>query len=337
MENKNKNTFENSTIDFFLFLWKWRKFLIFIGLTAAVGSAIVSFMIKPTYKASATIFPIINFTTSKYLVDESFVESLSTFGDEDDLDKLLQIAQSSEIKKMLVSKFNLYKHWKINENDPYKETWLNLKYQEMISFGRTELLSLKIEVFDYDKDTVALIANAIPDFIDSVKNQISKQTAQKAFNYAKEEYDKLDLEVGLLEDSMQKIRELGVLDYLVELEAYSKGNAKALAAGSGSTKINEKLELLKKYGGVNYTLNDNFIKSKSRLFHYKKKLQEAEINLNKHFPASYRVEKAVPAQKKAKPVRWLMVTTTTIASLFFAVVVLLLFDKIKQIRKERNL
>ncbi len=337
-ENKNPS-FENSTVDLLLYIYKWKKHLLIVALVAAVVSTVVSFLIKPQYKANSTLFSLRSFSTSTYLISEQQAaqEDYLTFGDEDDLEKLMQIAQSEDVRNLIVEKFKLFQHWDIKENDPYKNTWMKLKYDEMISFKRTEMLSLKIEVYDYDKDTAALIANTLPDVIDTIKNRIARQVALKAFEIVSTQYLQSVNNLKTIQDSMQKIRDLGVLDYLIELEAYSKGNAKALAAGKSSPQIDDKLKKLQAYGGNYYALNDYFLKSKDRNFHLQKKYEEAKLNLSKQLPTSFRVEKASPPERKSKPVRWLIVTISTFSALFFAIMLLIIMDKVKQIKIDRGL
>ncbi len=339
MEEKSNKPFENSTIELLLYLYKQRKPLLIVAASAFILSTIISFIVKPQYKANSILFSVRSFSTSTYLIAEQqgTQEDYLTFGDEDDLEKLLQIAQSEEVRKLVVEKFNLFKHWDIKDTDPDKNTWMKLKYDEMVAFRRTEMLSLKIEVYDYDKDTAALIANAIPDFIDTVKNRISRQIASKALEIAEYEYAKSNEELKSIQDSMQKIREMGVMDYLIELEAYSKNYAKAIANGKNPVKLEEKLNKLQSFGGKYYSLNDFFLKIKDRNFYLKKKWEEAILNLNRQLPTSFRVEKAVAPDRKSKPVRWLIVTISTLSALFFGIMFILISDKIKQIRTDRNI
>lgn len=143
-------------------------------------------------------------------------------GDEDDIEKLMQILNSTELQELVVKKYNLFNHWKISTDDPNKNTWMSLKFAEMISYKRTDMLSVKIEVFDYSPDTAALIANSITELADTVKKHFAKRIAVDALNIIKEEYSKNLTFMQLLEDSMQRLRSKGILDYNLQVEAFSK-------------------------------------------------------------------------------------------------------------------
>ncbi len=331
---ENKTNFENNTIELFLFLFKWKKQLIFVGLSAFIISLVISFIIKPQYKATSSLFSLRSFNTSTYIIKENNPEDFLMFGDEDDLEKLLQIAKSEDLQKLVVEKFNLFRHWDIKESDPYKNTWMRLKFEEMVSIKRTEMMSLKVDVYDYDKDTAALMANAIPDLIDTLKNRIAKQVTERALIFSKNIYLNSCSELKSVEDSLQHLRNLGVLDYNLEVEAYSKSNGKALANGKGNAAIEEKLKKLQQFGGGNLALTDYYLKLKERNFHLKKMYEEAMFNYNNPLPASFRVQYASVPEKKSKPVRWLLVSISTLSSLLIAILFILILHKINQLKRE---
>ena len=48
--------------------------------------------------------------------------------------------------------------------------------------------------------------------------------------------------------------------------------------------------------------------------------EEAKLNLNRQLPTSFRVERASVPERKAKPVRWLIVLVSTASALFFSII-----------------
>ena len=73
-----------------LFIINWWKHLLIICIAAAVFSAIASYLIKPQYKSTASVFAVKSFSTSKYLTEgpQSIKEDYMDIGDEDDIEKL---------------------------------------------------------------------------------------------------------------------------------------------------------------------------------------------------------------------------------------------------------
>ncbi|MBC7861894.1 MAG: hypothetical protein IAF38_02910 [Bacteroidia bacterium] len=336
-ENVNSGTNESPErgMTILLFIIQWWKHLLVISFSALLISAIASFFIRPQFKATSSVFAVKSFSVSKYLTD-GLKEDYMDIGDEDDIEKLMQIFNSSELQDLVVERFDLYKHWDIRADDPNKFTWMHLKFMEMVTFKRTDMLSVKIEVHDYSPDTAALIANAITEFSDTVKFRFTKRIAVQALNILVDEYDKTLAFMKKLEDSMAVLRTKGVLDYNLQVEAYSKSLGKALAGGNnaGVLKIEERLKKLEQFGGPYLSLTNEFILQKERQVYLKSKLDEAYMNATKQLPSNLTVQKATPSDKKDKPVRWLIVFVATLSAFFFSVMVLILLEKFKQLKKK---
>ena len=333
----NKIEIDNSSEQLLIKIVKWRKPLSLSVLCALLISTIISFVMSPQYKSTATIFPARSFSVSKLLIEQNIgnQEDYMQIGDEDDAEKLLQILNSDQIKKLIANKFNLWEKWKI-EKDRTAEHYLRLKWDDMIRFKRTDFNSVKIEVHDYTADGAAAIANSITDFVDSVKNDMTKAVAGKAFSIVKEEYENTVMRMNELEDSLQILRQLGILDYKTDVEAYTKSYAKSLEKGSGSKLLEEKINVLKKYGGAYFQISENLRKYRFKFPVIKAKYDEAQVNLNQSLPFKFIVDKAVPNEYKAKPVRWLIVLVSSLSTFILSLILLSISEKMKIIKNKIN-
>lgn len=328
----------NESIKLLAKMYKWRKPLIIVTLIAAVISTICSFLIAPQYKGTAIVFPARTFSVSKLLIEQNVggQEDYMEFGDEDDAEKLLQILNSTEIRDRIAKEYDLWTNWKINEDNQYASHYLKLKWDEMVSFKRTDYVSIKIDVYDYEAGRAANIANSIVRYADSVKFRMSKEVAKQALDIIAEEYANTITRITELEDSLQKIRELGVLDYKAEMSAYSKAMAKAVSKGNESAiaNIKVKLDILKKYGMAYDDVFENLKKYRFKYPVIKQKYDEALINYSKQLPSKFIVDKAITNEKKARPVRALIVLIPTISTFLIALLYLLFADRLIDIKKK---
>ncbi len=319
-------------------IYKWRKKLIIVTVLAAVLSIIASFIIAPQYKATAIIFPSRTFSVAKLLVEQNAgnQEDYMELGDEDDAEKLLQILNSAEIREMAANQYDLYTHWKIPRDNDLTAHYLNLKWNEMVSFKRTDYVSIRIDVYDYQSDRAAKIANSIVAYADSVKFRMTREVAKQAFAIVQEEYNSYLKNVSEMEDSLQKIRKLGILDFKSEMSAYSKAMAKAIGNGDerAQAKLKVKLDTLEKYGMAFVDLNEKLKKYRFKYPVIKGKYDEAFVNLNRHLPSKFIVDKAVRNEKKAKPVRALIVIVSTFSAFMLALLILLFSDKLVGIKNK---
>ena len=183
-EQESKQASFNTT-NFFIFLYKWRKPLIIVCLATAIISAAVSFLIAPKYKSTVILFPTSTNAISKALLADNYGGKLDIleFGEEAQTEQLLQILNSNEIRSRVIKKFDLMKHYEIDENAKYKMTRLFEEYNGNITYRRTEYMAVEITVLDKDPQIAADIANYISDQLDSVKNKMQKERAIKAFAF----------------------------------------------------------------------------------------------------------------------------------------------------------
>lgn len=149
-------------------------------------------------------------------------------------------------------------HYQIDAKSKYKYTSLYHQYDNNITFRRTEFMAVKITVLDRDPQMAADIANTISELLDSTKNNMQRERALKGFKIVEQEYNRLQTEINTMEDSLRKIREIGVFDYESQSEMINQQLAIEIAHGNtrGINALEDKLSLLAKYGGAYVSLRD---------------------------------------------------------------------------------
>ena len=161
-------------------LYKWRKQIISISFAAAVCAAIISLFIPNIYKSGAIIFPTINLSSGKALLHEK--DDFLDFGKEADLEHMIQILESDEIRKRVIEKFDLLNHYKIDSTEQFFRDKLHKKFAKTTSFKVTKFSSISISVLDRDPQIAAGIANEIVSLIDTVINKMHRKITQQGLN-----------------------------------------------------------------------------------------------------------------------------------------------------------
>ena len=143
--------------------------------------------------------------------------------------------------------------------------------------------------------------------------------------------DRKSTELKAYEHQLDSIREkYGIISYNNQVDEITRGYMNALAAGRGSAGDTKKIE----------QLYDNFSKEGSRAYmlenKYNKTIQVIDslsivydtylTEYEKEITYSHVVEYPFPADKKAYPVRWLIVAFTTLSAVFFALLIFLVLD-----------
>jgi hypothetical protein len=216
------------------------------------------------------------------------------FGNEEETEQLLQVLQSDEIKDRIIEKYDLLNHYKINPDSKYKKTKLLLEYTKNISSKKNEFQAIEIKVLDTDPLIAAEIANDIATYLDTIYNKIQKDRSLKALGVVEAVYKKQKTFVNQLEDSIRIVKNKVISSSLVKQ-------------------------------------HEEEIKNLSLL---KSKYSEAKVDAYNNLPRKYIVNPSQVSEKKATPVRWLIVSLSTISTFIFAFFILLIIEKLKSIKKE---
>jgi len=343
MLNKVKGSEDFDSSNFIVFMIQWRKPLLYVTLAALIASIVFSspFFITPKYKSTVILFPTSSNSISKALLAETTGEKqdILEFGEEEQTEQMLQILSSNLIRDRIIIKYNLMEHYEIKPDAKYKYTKLYDTYEENVTFRRTEYMAVKITVLDKDPVLAAKMANDIAELMDSTKNVMQKERAFKAFQIVQAEYLKLRDEVQQMEDSLSRLRELGVHDYETQAEMINQQLAIELAKGnkSGIKALEDKLAMLAKYGGPYVSLRDALEHDKKQLSEIKTKFDEAKIDATEILPQKFIVNNAYVAEKKSYPVRWIIVLVSVLSAFLLSVIVLAVLDSVSRYNKKKSL
>ncbi len=324
--------FDSSSLG--LFFYAWRKHLLIIGAAACLLSIFFSspLFITPLYKSSVILFPVSSNSVSKALLTDqpTSKSDILEFGEDEQTEQMLQILSSGVIRDKVISKFNLMEHYGINPKSRFKYTNLYKRYENNITFRRTEFMAVKITVLDHDPQYAADIANTISDLLDSTKNAMQKERAMKGFRIVEKEYLQLQREIADMEDSLKKIREMGVFDYETQSEMMNQQLAIEIAKGNqrGIDALNKKLEVLAQYGGAYVSIRDQLEHEKKQLSYLKARYEEAKVDATENLPQKFVVESAYKAEKKSYPIRWVIVVISVFSTLLISVLVIISVEKL---------
>ena len=334
-----KNSFKYDSLEVFLFLWKKKIPIIIITLLGIITSIIVALTIEEKFKSEVILFPATTGSISGMLLTSNISKTdLLKFGEDEDLERILQVLNSNFIRDRIIEKYNLIEHYEIEKDSKFPRTALYREFNGNVSYQKTPYQSVQIVVMDKDPVMASDIANDIAFLIDTVMNDMQKSRALEAYRIIKKEYKIQQDYIGSLEDSLEVIRKIGVLDYYLEVDRYSEAYGKSFGENklnSNNKKLFEaEFENLAEYGDIYNTIKDMTTYEHKRLWILHNKLLEAKINAEESIPHKYIVNTAQPAEKKSYPVRWLIVVISTIATFAFSIFTVIAIDFIKDFRKK---
>lgn len=191
----------NATIRFFK---KWWKLLTWVFVLAIAASVVVSLLITPRYKSTATLFPTNSNRLSKAIMDYHYSLDFMDYGIERDCEYCIQILSSESMERDVCAHFNLMEHYGISPDDPHKMFKLHEQYRGNVNVKRTEFLGVEVGVLDVDPEWAANIANFIASNYDTVCHRIHHDRACDAANIMDSVCQRMGLEIQLLQDSLRR-------------------------------------------------------------------------------------------------------------------------------------
>jgi uncharacterized protein involved in exopolysaccharide biosynthesis len=325
--------FDSGSILFFIY--KWRIPLGVITLIAIVLSFVFSspMFITPKFRSAVIMYPSASSSISKALLTERSGQryDILDFGQDSQTEHMLQILNSSRIRNRVVDRFNLMDHYGIEESHRYRQTRLQREYENNISFRRTEFMAVRISVLDKDPQMATDIANYIALLVDSVRNNMQKAIAVPGFHIVEQQYIQLQNEITVKQDSLSKLRELGIHEYESQSEMLNQQLAVEIARNNrpAINALEAKLDILSKYGGAYVSLRDQLVNDNRQLSILKIRYEEARVDAEQQLPFKFVVEEAVKAEKKSYPIRWLIMVLSTIGALLAGVIAILLVENFR--------
>jgi len=366
-QEKNDNHYFQSP-GLILFIIKWKAPLFIITIVAIIGAIIFSSpsFLVPKYKSTVIFFPSSTNSISRALLSDGNQPSqdILAFGEEEQAEQMLQILYSDEIREVIIGRYNLMQHYDIDATASFPRTRLYKKFEENVNFERTEYMSVKIEVLDTDAKTAANMANDIAALVDSIKTKMQRERAIAGLRIVENEYKTEEEAVRNIETDLDLMRKKGVFDFrtqaatlseeqsmattllknqsaaLTVFEKYKPDNdtsvvntrARIKGAEAQIQYLDSKLNELAQYGGINLRQMENLELEQKKLSGLKEKCNSARIDAEQVLPYKFTLNHATPAEKKAYPIRWLIVLITGLTAFSVSLIILLTLENLRHFK-----
>lgn len=327
-----KEVYEFNFITLIRFLYKWRKQLMILAISAATVSLLITtFIVKPKYKSKAVFYPgTVNSVSFAlfYTIKERAQDALA-YGDEEYVEQYLQMAQSAALKERIAQEFNLMEHYQINPADPKAFVWLMNKMDKNIQVSRTSYNSVEVVVYDVDPNFAADLANGIMYATDSLRKQTQQKVAFNALKVVKQAYDERLAVIDSLTEEAKKLGEMGIYN----VEEQSKGLAELIGKGTNNTFTDKERKALAQNAGKFVSIDEQIRYEAEQLADIRKKYKQAQIDLENNLGNIFVVDKARPNPEKASPLKAVIAILSAIAAIFMGSIYIIFIERIAHIKQ----
>lgn len=297
----------------------WRKPILAITLASGVVAALVSLFVMDEYYLSFSTF----YPTNQSLTDRSMMFNVDNmggevnyFGEKEDVNRCLTIANSSPVINSVIEQFKLVDHYQIDTTEKYWKTKVRKKFDKNYEAIKTENDAVEISLYDTDPKLAAEIVNTIVQKVDELNKFHVNENKIRSIELFKHQIEEQNTKVMMFVDSLADLA-----------NAY---NIKVVGAG-------EKIEVTgSNFRGVEQykTLLEEQENAVKELNNRKNITEQLQLSLQNNVTSLMIVERAFPADRREKPVRSLVVLITMLITLIGSLMGVLLLEEVKEIRKQ---
>jgi LPS O-antigen subunit length determinant protein (WzzB/FepE family) len=264
-------------------------------IIAAVVSFAASFLIKPKFKSRAVVYPV----------------NISSVGEESTTEQLIEYFNSEEIKYRVADKLDLYKHYKLERNEPLVKTYLGFMYKENVSISPTLYESVNIEVLDTDPAMAQKIVSGIIQEVDTLIMRIKRVRLKEYIDNYKHQ---LALTQNVIDSLSKRSEYLNETYKLMDYKVQSKLIGKKIVKGEKLTPVQDSiyrglLHYRPEVEEIYHQINTEFVIREN----FKKELDKNTLDYNSKLSFCNIVSPASLPDKKATPVRWIIVAAGTLS------------------------
>ena len=304
---------------------KWRLQLAVVIVAAILLSVLFSspIFITPLYKSTCLLYP----------------SNISPYSDESETEQSLQIFQSRDIRDSLVKKFNLAKHWGIDSSYTHFESTLVWEYSQRVHVNKTPFEAVEIEIWDQDPIMARDLINAmIEAYNKKIRAMHKEKFGEVVFNY---NYI-MGVKRGFLDSLKTRAEELGIKYGILQYEAQTREVLRAyLSTGGGSVRSAEAKAMkknLEEKGGEMLLLSEMMRSEAGAFSAMKMDADRALLDYNRDYTYVNVLSKPFVADRKAYPIRWIIVVFSTLAAFFMAILIIGAIErsKFRSFSTERN-
>ena len=308
-----------------VFIYNNLKTLLTVGFLSAVAAAAVSFTLDEYYEST-----VIMFATNQNSLGEQFFEELKkndlmAYGETEDAERLLQILNSNRIQERVIEKYELFSHYDIDPEEPGSGADMGLEFNQNVSASLTRYGSIQIRVYDTDPEKARDMANDMAFLADSAANAMRNDRASEAYALSKETLAKA-------EDSLATLHALGIYNLEAQVTGLTAQYGTALATGNlqAAKTIDNDLKRIGALANGHNNLTGYLEEAYEQHALLKKRVELMRVDAESQISSSFIVDYAYAADKKAKPVRWLIVVITSVVAVAAAFIGMLAWDNLKQ-------
>ncbi len=308
--------YTQSNYHFLKLIIKWKLYFIIVTVVAIIVASVFSseWFIPSKYKSFALVYP----------------SNLTPYGHESPAEQMIQLFESSDIQKDVIRKFDLPKRYDIDTTAKSGMSALISTYESNVSISRTQFESVEIKVLDTDPKVACEMVKEIINSLNRKARKLQREKTNEVLvlltNELKFKKQQLDTISFKLLDLRTKYQ---ILDYNSQAKEIMKAYLKVLASGKENNNfknIETMMHNMEEKGGEYYENVKVFNELLKGYAKTKLDYDEAWKDMNKELTYTNMVTSPTPSDKKAYPIRSLIVLVSVVSANLFLFLIIIFLD-----------
>ncbi len=343
---------------------RWKRPIIIVCVLTAIGSILISLLTLDNYYKSSSEFYAASPDLAKPDPISGEFGDRDYYGEDEDIDRVLSIAESGQILHFLIEKYNLYEHYDIDTSSVRAPFKVAKKLSGLYEVIRTKNGAIKVSVEDKEPEMSATMVNDARMKIEEICRSLIKNSQQKQIATLKKNIADKEAVIQTLGDTLQVWRaHYNIYNTVTQSEVLPELLAKAqsklirtetklnLLAKDKSVPRDTLIYLEAEVTGLKYEVNglheslvvfnkgmskiqvltEQHEEARDQLATDKERLKQLKAVNASDFSALYVIENGAVPIVKSRPKRSLIVIGACLAAFLFSVIGVLLLEAYKNV------
>lgn len=345
-------------------LFRWKRPIVITSGVAAVGSAILVLLL-PVYYQATTSFLVLSPDQSKpeLIFGEGNVDP-DLFGNTEDVDRILNLAESNALIDHMVDSFHLYAQYDIDSTAAKAPLLVAKTFLGLYDVEKTKRDAIVLAMEDKDPVLAAAIVKAAREHIDRTAQNLIRGSQARTIATYQADIESKTRQMRVLNDTLSAFRRrYGIYDTQSQAEsltgqstsldrqaaslsareeAYAKLGGRyrdsvaiiqALRSGVERERETVEAQLERFNTGVSQivSLEEEYDQAVESLNLAREKLKQYQAAYYADLPALMVLEEATVPLEKSRPLRTLTVLIVTLLAFLFSIAAVLLIENSRDI------
>jgi tyrosine-protein kinase Etk/Wzc len=367
MSNKSEQL-----VDVLASLFRHKTLIRNICLATLVGSLIISFLLPNYYRSYSSFYPASPELSNPEQLFGNTGNITNYFGNEHDLDRLLEIANSNELAEFMIDSFQLYAHYEIDATDKEGPFDVRKKFRKLYNVEKNRFDAIEISIEDKDINLSAPMINAARVKINMLAQKLTRESQNKMLAAFEKNITEKNISLANLNDSIELVKnKYGIYDVssqgeqLSELSTFSRAQVVQLKAILSSLEKNasiprdtiafiqaklngyeshlRSLKSSEEFSAASYNkgaplvqvLQDLHFQARKQLSYDLERYNQIKSTYITEIPALHVIQVGEQPLKKSRPKRSILVLVAVLGAFVFTCLGILLSESFREMNWQR--